>query len=730
VEAFQAMTRPEAVKEHGCKRSVFLLAGRFLAIITVAWMARVHAVAEADAASKVEFEPARLRVSGFGLLGNWELRKIIRLAQGEDRRPEFWDANFLEDSVLILLSHMTEEGYLEPRVQAQVTLPDGSYQTFEWDKEFDTVVPRDLLARRVHFRAQRGVRFFYRQVEITGLRSIRRAPAERYFISAESLIPLKGTRIYTPTRLNRSIANLEEALIRRGFAHARVEIATFQRNDQTGAVRVHVIVEEGLPHVVGSMVTEIRPVDATQAPERTMLRLETPYSRYWAQDFAYGLRTNQYRRGHPDVTVSMDTVRRETNETQVVLDLEARVDPGPRVRVGEVRWEGNRRTRDRVLDHRIRLEPGDWLNPLEAERGRQRIARLGIFDRVDLRYEEAEEGVRDVVYEVRESRTFELSLLFGYGSYEMLRGGVEMEQRNVLGLAHDVRLRGMQSFKATSGDFHYTIPEMFGEDIDLFTGASGLRREEVSFVREEYGGGAGVRRSLRPIQSDVTFRYDIEVVTAREQDPAVIEQVGLREARVGAFVLDLHRDRRDNPLVPRRGLKVFGTLELASEALGGQVDYQRFIVGGSYHLRLGGGRYLHAGITHGVSLTGGGRPEEFPFNKRFFPGGENSVRGYQQGEASPLDANGEVIGAETFLQGNLEFEQLLTPSWSLVAFADGVGIARRRADYPYDETLYSVGGGVRWRTLIGPVRLEYGHNLNPRSHDPKGTLHFSIGFPF
>jgi outer membrane protein insertion porin family len=31
---------------------------------------------------------------------------------------------------------------------------------------------------------------------------------------------------------------------------------------------------------------------------------------------------------------------------------------------------------------------------------------------------------------------------------------------------------------------------------------------------------------------------------------------------------------------------------------------------------------------------------------------------------------------------------------------------------------------------VGPVRLEYGHNLNAREGDPNGTLHFSVGFPF
>ena len=196
------------------------------------------------------------------------------------------------------------------------------------------------------------------------------------------------------------------------------------------------------------------------------------------------------------------------------------------------------------------------------------------------------------------------------------------------------------------------------------------------------------------------------------------------------FNIELNHDRRDNPLLPRRGLKLFSKFEFASAALGGEVDYQRIILSGSYHFDLRGGRLLHLGLTHGMTFTAGGNRDELPFNKRFFPGGENSLRGYQEGEASPLDADGKQLGAETYLQGNLEFEQLLTKTWSLVTFMDAVGFAQDRRHYPWDETLYSVGGGIRWRTLIGPVRLEYGHNLNPRQHDPKGTLHFSIGFPF
>jgi len=78
----------------------------------------------------------------------------------------------------------------------------------------------------------------------------------------------------------------------------------------------------------------------------------------------------------------------------------------------------------------------------------------------------------------------------------------------------------------------------------------------------------------------------------------------------------------------------------------------------------------------------------------------------------------------------VELEQALTPKWSLVVFSDNLGMARRIENWPWDTGLFSVGAGIRWRTLIGPVRLEYGHNLNPRQHDPSGTLQFSLGFPF
>jgi outer membrane translocation and assembly module TamA len=164
--------------------------------------------------------------------------------------------------------------------------------------------------------------------------------------------------------------------------------------------------------------------------------------------------------------------------------------------------------------------------------------------------------------------------------------------------------------------------------------------------------------------------------------------------------------------------------------LGGSVDYQRIEFGGSYHAPWGQGRWVHVGLNHGIVTTIGTNDATLPVNKRFFPGGDNSIRGYQDGEATPIDADGKFVGAKSYLLLNLELEQALTNKWSAVLFGDALGTAVRLADYPFAEKLYSVGIGLRYQTIIGPLRVEDGRNLDPRPRDPSGSLLFSVGFPF
>jgi outer membrane protein assembly complex protein YaeT len=704
-------------------------------MVSLAFLALLAGEPAALGAKTGQVEQARFEISGYGYLGNRELRRLVRTLQDDALKQEYFDATFVEDTALILFSRLHQDGFLRPTLDVRLTLANGEKQRVRWQEKIEPPLTRPMMVRRVRFVIWEGVRSHYQDLQFEGLTAMSEKQARSYFMETGLLLPLHSTRVFTPEQLRHALANLVEVLQGLGYEDARATASELNHNDKTGAVRVRVQVGQGAKSIVRSVRIEQTMETTNQPATARMTYPAKPFSRLWLQDFRQSLKATNYALGYPDTQVDVETLRREVESDagagadSVQLDLLAHVRPGPLVRVGSISFEGEKTTKESVMARRVSLAAGDLLNPSKAEQGRTRLARLGTFDTVQLRYEPVDVGTRNVIYEVKEARPFEVNLLAGYGSYERLRAGFNLEQKNILGLAHHARLRAIQSFKSSRGEFTYTMPELLGENLDVFLNGFGLRREEVSFTREEYGGGIGVRRYFRSILSDISVRYNYQVLNAASGGTNIAQE-GPQNPGVGSIITDFRHDRRDNPLYPRRGYKVLSTLEVASEYLAGEVNYQRFEVATSYHHPTGGGRLVSLGLSHGLVGTVGTPAEDLPVNKRFFPGGEYSIRGFQDGEAAPRDADGKIIGAQTYSFGSIEFEQSLTPKWAIVVFSDSITFARGLKNYPSDEWLFSVGGGLRWRTIIGPVRLEYGHNLNPRPKDPSGTLHFSLGFPF
>lgn len=671
--------------------------------------------------------PAKIEVSGYGLFGNREIKRLLQVLE-PGKKPIVLQPTLVEDGMVIVFSRLQRDGYLNAVVGTKITTTTGEVLEHRWTEPLEHLLPRPLEIKRVEIGLTPGRRFYYEDLVFSGLTALSLREATHFFMEVDGLLPLKTHRVFSPRRLQSSLHNLQESLERLGFENARIMATNLVIHTNTGAVQVRVEINEGLKSFVKSVRREIYPTGSNAVPRTNLFVTNAVFSRMWQQDLMVNLRRQQYARGYADARVQLEQAERVETNGAVEIGLVGRVYPGNQIRVGQVRFEGEQETHETMMRRKIKITAGDLLNPLKAEQGRYRLARLGAFEAVELSYTNVTETARDVIYTVREGKHLDLSLLAGYGSYEQLRGGFDLEQYNLWGLAHRSHLRAVQSFKASSANYLYTIPQVAGDDTDFFLHARGLIREEIDFTREEFGGGAGARRFFPAIDSEVSVRYDYQVLSAVDLDFS--PEDGLLEADVGAFVIDIKHDKRDNPLVPRNGYKFFTTIETASEVLGGDVDYQRVELAGSYHLPVGAGRWLHFGLAHGFITTAHGASDDLPFNRRFFPGGENSIRGYQFGEASPRNENGNIVGAESYLLGNAEFEQSLTRSLSVVFFFDALGAARRLADYPGDETLYSVGGGLRWNTIIGPARLEYGYNLRRRQSDPAGTVHFSIGFPF
>ena len=674
-------------------------------------------------------KPAKMKISGYGLLGDRQLKRTLTTLELSGKKPEFLAAAFVEDATLIITSRARQDGFLRSKISIEMQSADGKKLRLTSDELLENPLARNARFTQVHFRIRKGPLYHYDTLEFEGLDSIKEKEARSYFVETGALFALKGNRIYTPEKLRRGLTSLTDVLDRKGYQKAKAELGEVTADDKTGAVKVRIRVQQGAQSIVRSVREEFFFETNGVAAQIQTIYPNKPYSTVWLQDLRQSLRTNQLHRGYPDVAVDVRTLQEQPRDGKINLDLLATVHRGPQVRIGEVKFEGQKKTRRSLLSRRVRVKRGELLDRIKVEEGRFRLAQLGIFDTVDLDYQPIDEGTRKVLYRVKEGKQLNVSLLFGYGSYELLRGGVEIEQNDIWGRAHHARLKLIQSFKASSADFTYTMPESIGNDVDVFFNATGLRREEISFTRLEYGGGFGAHKYYKPISTDLTVRYNYQILNASEVN-GIVAPEGVTNSSVGAIITEVKHDRRDNPLYPTKGYKVFTTIELATEYLAGDVNYQRVELSSSWHHPLGGGRLLSLGLSHGVVLTAGSPAQDLPFNKRFFPGGQNSIRGYTEGEASPRDDKGRIIGAETYTLGTVEFEQALTPKWAIVIFSDSLGLAEHASHYPCDNGLFSVGGGLRWKTIIGPVRLEYGYNLNPRLHDPSGTLQFSLGFPF
>lgn len=671
---------------------------------------------------------AELKLEGFGFLRNRELRGALELLLDDGTKRAEFDASFIEDAALVLNSELVDEGYFAAEVEVVWRDPAGERRSARLDARLSNTLPRDTRATELRLIARPGVRATVRRVRFTGLGAMEAEEARKFFRPDAGLFTPDSARAWSESGARRGAAQLAEALRARGHAEAAVEVAKTELDAASGRVELEVAVREGPVWRVAD--AGVRVDDGERESSAAVSALAGGvWTRAAGLDAAQVVRREFEARGYPDVMVEMEVERGEVaaDAAERPVRVTARVRPGAETRVGEVSFEGARRTRADLLARRADgLRTGELFDPGEVEAARLRLARLGVFRRVETREVEEAPGVRSVVFALREEAAWEAAWMLGYGSYEQARVGVEVSRRNVWGLAHRTRFEAVQSLKGTRADYRYTVPTLFRDTVEATGRVFGLRREEPSFDRVEYGAAVEARRMVPGIGALGTAGFTYEVLRASDVELGTTAGE-LNEATVASLDFGLTRDRRDNPIRPTRGVRWSAQAQLARPELGGDVEYERLELAWSWHRPLGAERWLHVGVSQGLLFD---RKGEVPVNKLFYPGGESSIRGYAQGEATQRDAGGRFVGVRSAWLVNVELEQLVTGRWTVVLFADGLGTAVSAEDWPGDETLGSAGLGVRYQSPIGPVRLEYGRNVNPRSGDPAGTLHFSIGFPF
>lgn len=673
--------------------------------------------------------PARLSVEGLGWWRDHSMRGTLTLLLG-DQRGRTLDASAIEDAALVLFSTLNQQGYLHPDIRVRVTeAKGGADETFALDPNLEHPLPRNIAAPKVVYLVRKGRRYTVGTVTFVGLTAMRPDQARTYF-RGEGLLAVPTERAYSPDGLRRSADNLLNELQRRGYAEAEVTAAAGRVDPKTHVAHIVVTVRQGpLWRPSALRITVVGP--GPTPPDLETKKYGRPWSVWWRHDAESDLRRWYFQRGYADARVTLAAEPGEPRDGVREVRVDARIETGPEVRLGAIRFQGNTRTHDMVLRPLVKAKPGQLLNPLQSDDAEYRISRLGVFSNVDLHYHPAQGLVRDVVYDLREGKKQDVDLLLGWGSYDELRGGVEWRDYDLWGLAHEGTLRLVQSLKSSEAEYDYSVPELFGSSTDLTDKLFGFRRLERAFVDEQYGDTLSASTPLNGIGAQLFTGYTFERVHASSNTLATVLSE-TANANATSVQVTITRDKRDNPLIPRQGYKVSIELEEASRMLGGQVDFQEFQFAASYHTPWGHSRWIHLGLSHQVITTYGARADqELPPNIFLYPGGEDSIRGYSLGQAAPRDpVTGAYLPAQAAMLVNLELEQALTSKLSAVVFSDTLGATPTLMHYPFAYRLYTVGPGLTYQTLIGPIRLEYGRNLNPRPHDPSGTLQFSVGFPF
>ena len=670
-----------------------------------------------------------VKVKGLGFWRNLEMDRRLEFLQGDGRELQReLDSATVEDGAFLLLQLLRREGYREPEVTVELDLPEGaaSEYTFAWP--FQPKLPVGLRPVEVVYRCDPGILEVYGEVRFSGLEHLDEETALSFFKPRGGLFVGRRQKAFTEQNLASRSRRLVTTLEAAGYREADIADTRLERTGDNGEVDLHLIVEEGPRHFVGSVLRRIYGEDGSLVREDEESLLEPIiFTGDWLEGVRREFLFSAYRDGYPDATVNSEEVRVDASAQREVYEVRLELHRGARVRFAGVRFEGQGKTKQSVLDRQMLLGGGGFYNILEVEESRRRLLSLGIFRDVRLQTEDTEKG-RLVTYQLTPGQRESLSLRFGWGSYEQGRAGIRWERINPFGRAHRYRLEAKRSFKDLELEGSASLPHFFDRDLNAFLRTRYLFREEISYERSLYDVRFQLSRRLHLLGVEATVGYLLEDVLDERDSAALFP--ALDEALVTSLDFRLTLDRRDSTLHPTRGYDLQFFVKAAGEPLGGEANFLRLETSASWHRPLARNFLFHLSMRYGLLQSARPTEENLPFGERFFPGGANSLRGYQRGEAAPALPGGARIGAEVFALANVEFEVRVTDKLSVVAFWDALRMDRSRQLVPMAEALESAGIGLRWQSIVGPVRLEYGHNLDPRQNDPSGTLHFAVGYPF
>lgn len=420
------------------------------------------------------------------------------------------------------------------------------------------------------------------------------------------------------------------------------------------------------------------------------------------------------------------------------------ITEGRLIRIGNIILTGYATTKKNTISREIMLESGDYARFDAIRETKRKLERLGIFTEVSVDEIPISDERINLLVNVREGARNYASLGIGMetknapGNFAVwdygfqLRGTAELVRYNMFGSAAQASLVGQASTRETRGVFAWRQPYFFGLPMETYFNAWLEREVRTSFTYE----GSGISlTTVKPISKIknmdflTTFRYARRIITelAYETEVSDIDRPFFpfsTTAVSGSYIWE----NRSDPFNPSGGFFFSSSLEWAFDYFGTESDFLKAF--NKFQIFTPVVPNVIFGATVRLGLAKG----RVPIHERFFAGGSNSFRGVGFDELGPKDpVSNKPVGGKALLLFNLELTFPIIPAFENLygtVFFDKGNVFERRKQVSLARLRNAAGLGVRYKTPLGPIRLELGWNLNP-VHGEKSIVGFiTIGNVF
>lgn len=634
---------------------------------------------------------------------------------------------------------------------------------YDVDVDFRILPPQNEV-ETIEYAIARGQRQKLAHVEIAGNKYFRTDDIRERMFMRPAAFNLRRGR-YSEAFRHKDEENIANLYRSNGFRDVKVT-SVVDRNYQgkSGQLAVTVQIAEGPQWLVDNLtVNGITQINRDELTSGLASLAGQPFADVnLASDRNQAL-TSYYAQGFPDANFKAEW---KPSGAPQHVNVIYTITEGDRKYVRDIATSGLRTTRDRLVNRNFTLKAGDPLSPIEQTEIQKRFYDLGVFARVDTAIEnpDGDTSHKYILYNFEEANRYTMSVgvganvaRFGTPNSTNLSApagatgfsplfSMDVSRLNFLGLGHTVTLRGLYSSLEKRGSFSYLAPRfrnidgrnitftlLFDNSLNVRTFAS--KREEASIQISQKFSKA----------TTGLFRYSYRRVSVSSVViPVLLVPLLLQPVRIGMLSANFAQDRRDNPADPHRGIFNTADIGLAAKFFGSQRSFGRVLVRNATYYKLKPTIVLARQTQFGV-ITPFAEPigltarQSVPLPERFFGGGADSLRAFPYNQAGPRDSGspqaqngpasqptGFPLGGNALFFNNVELRfPFIGENIQGVAFHDMGNVFSTLGDISFrfhqrnlqdfNYTVHAVGFGVRYRTPIGPIRLDLAYSVNPPS---------------